>query len=134
MLHGDERKIVIRDEIVSLRISLQKRIPRGKLDRNQKKRMITRKAHKNRVFIINPLSAKSIWVKVKLGSRSNFGSRSMCVWCQMVNVCVCYCIWLRQMSLLTSPMAPLADSFANIYMYCMYTMSLTTFNQASRAS
>src|SRR6218665_430373 len=49
---------------------------------------LTRKAHKNRFFIINPLSAKSIWVKVKLRvkvkfwsksnfeSRSNFGSRS----------------------------------------------------------
>src|SRR6218665_3025693 len=97
MLHGDERKIVIRDEIVSLRISLQKRIPRGKLDRNQKKRMITRKAHKNRVFIINPLSAKSIWVKVKLGSRSNFGSRSMCVWLHLASPdgqCLCVLLHL----------------------------------------
>jgi len=28
---------------------------------------------------------------------------------QMVNVCVCGCIWLRQLSLLTAPMVPLAD-------------------------
>jgi len=28
--------------------------------------MRTRKAHKNRVFIINPLSATSIWVKVEI--------------------------------------------------------------------
>jgi len=27
--------------------------------------LTTRKAHKNRVFIINPLSATSIWVKVE---------------------------------------------------------------------
>jgi len=36
----------------------------------------------------------------------------VCVWLhlsQMVNVCVCGCIWLRQMSLLRAPMAPLAD-------------------------
>ena len=33
-----------------------------------------------------------------------------CIWLrQMVNVCVCGCIWLLQMSLLTAPMAPLAD-------------------------
>jgi len=33
-----------------------------------------------------------------------------CIWLrQMVNVCVCGCIWLRHMSLLTAPMAPLAD-------------------------
>src|SRR6218665_2927187 len=30
----------------------------------KKPKKLTRKAHKNRVFIINPLSAKSIWVKM----------------------------------------------------------------------
>src|SRR6218665_4169213 len=48
-----------------------------------------------------------------------------------MSVCVCGCIWLRQMSLLIAPMAPLADKFANLY---MYTMSLTTSKQARQAN
>ena len=65
--------------------------------RCQKFRCITRKAHKNRVFIINPLSAKSIWVKVKLRVKVKFWVKvvakvnvCVCIWlCQMVNVSVC---------------------------------------------
>src|SRR6218665_1677951 len=36
----------------------------------------TRKAHKNnRVFIINPVSAKSIWVKVKFSTKVEFWAK-----------------------------------------------------------
>src|SRR6218665_1686400 len=56
-----------------------------------------------RVFIINPLSAKSIGVKVKFGVKFKFRVKVV------VNVCVWGCIWLCQMSLLIALMAPLAD-------------------------
>jgi len=32
-----------------------------------------------------------------------------CIWPDGQCLCVCGCIWLRKMSLLTAPMAPLAD-------------------------
>src|SRR6218665_3564885 len=42
---------------------------------------LTRKAHKNRVFIINPLSAKLIFVRIEK-------------FCVCVLVCVCICVYV----------------------------------------
>jgi len=50
---------------------------------------ITRKAHKNRVVILNPLSAKSIWVKVKLRVKIKFGLKVKFGVKVVVNVNVC---------------------------------------------
>src|SRR6218665_1670024 len=90
MPHGIKRRILIGEKIFSKR----KELLRGKLDRNQKKRMLktnaigfhavcitdmgyenTRKAHKNRVFIINPLSGTSIWVKVEFRVKAEFWAK-----------------------------------------------------------
>src|SRR6218665_3822336 len=78
---------------------------------------LSRKAHKNRVFIINSLSAKSIWVKVKfrvkvkfgvkvkfevkvkfgvkvkLGVKVKFGVKVKLGVRWSLSVCVCGCIW-----------------------------------------
>src|SRR6218665_1424234 len=68
----------------------------------------TRKAHKNSVFIINPLSAKSIWVKVKFWVKIEFWVKVK-FWVKakfwvmvMVKVCVVasrwsmsVCVWLH---------------------------------------
>ena len=64
-----------------------------------------------------------IWVKVEFGVKVMSKVKVVV----KVNVCVCGCIWLRQMSLLIAPMAPLADLSANII-----HMSLTTRIQASK--
>src|SRR6218665_3317579 len=57
------------------------------------------------------------WVKVKfLGQSQILGQgRGQCL-----------CVWMHLASLLTAPMAPLADQFANIYMYTM------SYKQASK--
>ena len=64
---------------------------------------LTRKAHKNTVFIINPLSAKSIWVKVEFRVKAKFWVKvkfrvKVQGQVQGRGQGVCGCIWLRQMS------------------------------------
>ena len=89
--------------------------------------LATRKAHKNRVFIINPLSATSIWCQGRildhgqiLGQGRNLGQGQILVHRQILGQsqilgqgqilgqdrgqgqCVCGCIW-RSMSVCAKP-------------------------------
>src|SRR6218665_103777 len=78
--------------------NLKKNMKESRRNRDKER---TRKAHKNRVFIINPLCAKSVWVKVKFWVMVKFWVKvefwvTVKFWVKVkFGVKVNVCVWLH---------------------------------------